>query len=216
MMILYEVFVYSTSTIVLPTLLMILFRRKYPRWWFDFNLELTRFTTRFGAYLGLLVDEYPSTDEAQRVDLELVYPDAEADLNRWLPLVKWLLLLPHYIVLAFLWFALFVVTFIAWFAILNHRRLPARVVRLRRGRQSLDAARAGVRLAADDGPLPALQPGVTGARAWLGHSWARMNATMPSIAAARLSACVRPEALRGLSEWSPSGSHCIWMASEST
>jgi hypothetical protein len=85
---------------------------------------LTRFTTRFGAYLGLLVDEYPSTDEAQRVDLGLVYPDAEADLNRWLPLVKWLLLLPHYIVLAFLWFALFVVTFIAWFAILITGRYP--------------------------------------------------------------------------------------------
>ncbi len=86
----------------LATLLMILFRQRYPRWWFDFALELARFGTRIGAYLALLTDQYPSTVEEQDVHLEIDYPDVERDLNRWLPLVKWLLAIPHYFVLFFL------------------------------------------------------------------------------------------------------------------
>ncbi len=107
-----------------PTLLMLLFRRKYPRWWFDWNLELTRFTTRFGAYVSLMRYEYPSTDEQQAVRLELDYPDASRDLNRWLPLVKWILAIPHYIVLIVLGVAAFVCIVIAWFAILFTGRYP--------------------------------------------------------------------------------------------
>lgn len=102
----------------LATVLMIVFRQRYPRWWFDFARELTRFGTRVGAYIGLLTDRYPSTVEEQSVHLELDYPDAENDLNRWLPLVKWFLAIPHYFVLVFLWLAAIFVTFIAWFAIL--------------------------------------------------------------------------------------------------
>ncbi len=114
-----------TGGILFPaTLLTLLFRRKYPRWWFDWNLELTRFTTRVGAYLGLLRDEYPSTDEQQAIHLDLDYPDAAHDLKRWLPLVKWLLAIPHYIVLAILWAAAVVVTVIAWFAIIFTGRYP--------------------------------------------------------------------------------------------
>ena len=89
--------------IFLPVLLMIVFRRKYPRWWFDWNLELTRLSNRAGAYFMLLRDEYPSTDEEQAVHIEIEYPDAERDLNRRLPLVKWLLAIPHYIVLGLPW-----------------------------------------------------------------------------------------------------------------
>ena len=107
-----------------PTLLMILFRQKYPRWWFNWNLELTRFTTRIAIYLSLMRDEYPSTDEQQAVNLELDYPDAARDLNRWLPLVKWLLAIPHYIVLAVLGVAAFVCVVIAWFAIIFTGRYP--------------------------------------------------------------------------------------------
>ncbi len=99
------------------TVLMILFRRKYPKWWFDWNLNLTKFSARVGAYLFLLRDEYPSTDEEQAVHLNIIYPDAEKDLHQWLPLVKWFLAIPHYIVLAFLYIALFFVLIIAWFAI---------------------------------------------------------------------------------------------------
>jgi hypothetical protein len=108
----------------LATLLMILFRQRYPRWWFDFALELTRFSTRIGAYFALLTDQYPSTVEEQSVHLELDYPDAERDLNRWLPLVKWLLAIPHYVVLFFLSVGAFFAVLIAWFAILFTGRYP--------------------------------------------------------------------------------------------
>ncbi|MEN8614833.1 DUF4389 domain-containing protein [Dehalogenimonas sp. THU2] len=97
---------------------MILFRQKYPRWWFDWNLAFARFNYRVTAYMGLLRDEYPSTDEEQSVHLDLVYPDVKKDLNRWLPLVKWFLAIPHYIVLAFLMIAVIVCVIFAWFAIL--------------------------------------------------------------------------------------------------
>lgn len=106
------------------TALMIVFRRRYPRWWFDFARELTRFGSRVSAYLGLLADQYPSTVEEQSVHLEIDYPDVEKDLNQWLPLVKWLLAIPHYIVLFFLGIAAFFVTIIAWFAILLTGQYP--------------------------------------------------------------------------------------------
>jgi hypothetical protein len=108
----------------LPALLMILFRQKYPRWWYDWNLELMRFSNRIAAYLALMDDRYPSTDERQGVTLDFPYPDAARDLNRWLPLVKWLLAIPHYIVLVFLWIAAILVIIFAWFAILFTGRYP--------------------------------------------------------------------------------------------
>ena len=106
------------------TLLMILFRQRYPRWWFDFAREFARFGARVGAYLALVTDQYPSTVEEQTVHLEIDYPDVEADLNRWLPLVKWFLAIPHYIVLAFLAIGAFFAIIIAWFAILFTGRYP--------------------------------------------------------------------------------------------
>ena len=112
------------GVVFLPTALMIVFRRKYPRWWFDWNLELTGFSTRVTAYLALLTDEYPSTDEAQSVALELVYPDAMQGLDRWLPLVKWFLAIPHYLVLAVLGIAAVCAVVVAWFAILFTGRYP--------------------------------------------------------------------------------------------
>ena len=105
-------------------LLMILFRQKYPRWWFDWNLELQRFTNRVGVYFALMDDRYPSTDDHQSVRLDYAYPDAQRDLNRWLPLVKWFLAIPHIFVLIFLDLAAFVVVVIAWFAILFTGRYP--------------------------------------------------------------------------------------------
>ena len=108
----------------IATALLIIFRQRYPRWWFDFSLELTRFSYRVGAYLALLTDQYPSTVEEQAVHLELDYPDAQKDLNRWMPLVKWLLALPHYIVLAFLAVGAVFAVIIAWFAVLFTGRYP--------------------------------------------------------------------------------------------
>ena len=108
----------------LATLLMILFRQKYPRWWFDWNIALTKFAIRVVAYIDLLTDVYPSTDEEQAVHVEIPYPDVRRDLNRWLPLVKWFLAIPHYIILAFLWVAAVVCVVVAWFAILFTGRYP--------------------------------------------------------------------------------------------
>ncbi|HEX2050121.1 MAG TPA: DUF4389 domain-containing protein [Actinomycetota bacterium] len=105
-------------------LLMIVFRQKYPRWWFDFNLQLTRFSTRVSSYLALMSDRYPSTDEEQAVHVELEYPNVKQDLNRWLPLVKWLLAIPHYVVLLFLTIASVVAVIVSWFAILFTGRYP--------------------------------------------------------------------------------------------
>jgi hypothetical protein len=110
--------------LTLPTLLMLLFRQKYPRWWFDWNVALTGFSYRVTAYLLLLRDEYPSTDEEQAVHLPIPYPDARLELNRWLPLVKWLLAIPHYVVLIVLSIAALVCVIIAWFAILFTGRYP--------------------------------------------------------------------------------------------
>jgi hypothetical protein len=108
----------------LPPLLLIVFRQKYPRWWFDWNLELLRFSNRIAAYLALMDDRYPSTDERQSVRLDFPYPDAKQGLNRWLPLVKWLLAIPHFIVLVFLSIAALVAVVIVWFAILFTGRYP--------------------------------------------------------------------------------------------
>lgn len=108
----------------LATMLMIVFRQLYPRWWFDFARELARFEARVVAYLALLTDRYPSTVEEQSVHLGVDYPDVERDLNRWLPLVKWLLAIPHYLVLAVLWLAAIVAVVVAWFAILFTGRYP--------------------------------------------------------------------------------------------
>jgi hypothetical protein len=112
------------GTLFAGPLLMILFRQKYPRWWFDWNLELTRFSSRVAVYGALLDDRYPSTDERQSLRLDIPYPDARTELNRWLPLVKWFLAIPHYIVLVFLGIAAFVCIVIAWFAILFTGRYP--------------------------------------------------------------------------------------------
>jgi hypothetical protein len=108
----------------LGPLLMIVIRQKYPRWWFDWNLELQRFSNRVVAYVALMNDRYPATDDEQTVHLDYPYPDVSRELNRWLPLVKWLLAIPHYIVLAFLDIAAVVVVIIAWFAILFTGRYP--------------------------------------------------------------------------------------------
>jgi Domain of unknown function (DUF4389) len=111
------------GTLVVPVVLMLLFRRKYPRWWFDWNLELARFSNRVAAYGLLMDDRYPSTDDHQSVHLD--YPEVTgAELNRWLPLVKWFLAIPHYVVLLVLWIATFFVAVYVWFAILFTGRYP--------------------------------------------------------------------------------------------
>lgn len=119
-----KVVVESGGIVFCATALMLLVRQKYPRWWFDWNLALTKFSTRATAYLALLRDEYPSTDDEQAIHLEIPYPDAAHELNRWLPLIKWFLALPHYIVLCFLCIGATLSVIVAWFAILFTGRYP--------------------------------------------------------------------------------------------
>jgi uncharacterized protein DUF4389 len=113
----------AAGILFVPLVLMLVFRQKYPRWWFDWNLNVLRFSNRVTAYLALLDDRYPSTDDEQSVHLDVAYPDAR-QLNRWLPLVKWLLAIPHYVVLLFLGIASLVAVIVAWFAILFTGRYP--------------------------------------------------------------------------------------------
>ncbi len=113
-----------TGGLFVATMLMIVFRQKYPRWWFDFSRELLRFSARVGSYLLLLTDKYPSTTDPQTVHVDLDYPDVPNDLNRWLPLVKWILALPHYIALIVLWAVAVVGAVVAWLAILFTGRYP--------------------------------------------------------------------------------------------
>jgi hypothetical protein len=106
------------GVLFLPTVFMLLFRRKYPGWWFDFNLNLVRFGNRVFSYLLILRDEYPSTDQEQAVHVGLPDPQGGAHLSRGMPLVKWFLAIPHYIILIFLYIAVTVVSVISWFIVL--------------------------------------------------------------------------------------------------
>jgi Domain of unknown function (DUF4389) len=117
----------TSGLLMAPVALILLIRRKYPRWWFDWHVQLARFETRACVYALLLDDRYPSTDDEQGVHLEVDYPDAERDLNRWLPLVKWFLAIPHYIVLAVLLVGGLGATIVAWFAIMFTGRYPRRL-----------------------------------------------------------------------------------------
>ena len=114
----------QSGSLLLGPALMIIFRQKYPRWWFDFNVELARFNARIGVYLALLREEYPATDDHQAVTLDFEYPDVERDLNRWLPIVKWILAIPHYVLLILLGIVAILAIVAAWFAILFTGNYP--------------------------------------------------------------------------------------------
>ena len=117
----------ASGLVVVPPLMTIVFRQKYPRWWFDFNLAFLRFDNRVMSYLLLLRDEFPSTDEDQAVHLDMPYPDVRSDLNRWMPLVKWVLAIPHYVALLVLDIAVVLGAIVAWIAILTTGRYPRRL-----------------------------------------------------------------------------------------
>lgn len=149
----------GTGLLFLPPLLMILFRQKYPRWWFDWNLELLRFTNRVGIYLALMNDRYPSTDEQQSVRLDFGYPDARQDLNRWLPIVKWFLVIPHYVVLFFLYIGAAFAVIAAWFAILFTGRYPRGIFDYVEGVARWHNPRGRLCLHPGHRPLPAIPAG---------------------------------------------------------
>ena len=117
----------SSGLLTLPLALMLVVRRRYPRWWYDWHLQLARFETRAIGYVLLLDDRYPSSEDEQGVHLEMEYPDAERELNRLLPLVKWFLAIPHFVVLAVLLVGVVFASIGAWFAILFTGRYPRRL-----------------------------------------------------------------------------------------
>jgi hypothetical protein len=117
----------SSGLLTVPLGLMLLFRRRYPRWWYDWHVQLARFETRVMGYALLLDDRYPSSEDEQGVHLDIDYPDAQRDLNRWMPLVKWLLAIPHFVSLVLLMIGVVVASIGAWFAILFTGRYPRRV-----------------------------------------------------------------------------------------
>lgn len=123
----------SLGIVLVPTILMIVFRRKYPKWWYEWNVALTKFSLRVAAYFLLLRDEYPSTDEEQAVHVVIPYPDVKRDLNQWLPLVKWFLAIPHYIVLCLLLVAVVICSIIVWFVIVFTGKYPQGIFRFVEG-----------------------------------------------------------------------------------
>lgn len=149
-----------SAGLAVATALMIAVRERYPRWWFDFALELTRFSARVGAYAALLTDRYPSTTDEQSVHVELDYPDVERDLNRWMPLVKWFLAIPHYVVLAVLAVGALFAVVAAWFAILFTGRYPRALFEyvVGVGRWALRVGAYAFLLLTDDYPPFSLRP----------------------------------------------------------
>ncbi len=150
----------TAGLLFLPLVLMILFRKKYPKWWFDWNLALTKFSYRVASYVLLLRDEYPSTDEEQAVHLGLVYPNVQTELGRGWPLIKWFLAIPHYIVLFFLFIAMVVMSIVAWFAILFTGRYPKGIFEFTVGvlRWALRVSAYALLLVTDKYPAFSLEP----------------------------------------------------------
>lgn len=111
------------GALILAPLLMILFRKRYPRWWFDWNHNLLRFQQNVSTYFFCLIDEYPSVDGSPKVRVDIDYPESD-DLMRGMPLIKWLLAIPHYIVLIALSIVALIVLIIGWFAVLFTARYP--------------------------------------------------------------------------------------------
>jgi hypothetical protein len=109
--------------LALPAALAIVIRQVYPSYVLAFNEALLSLQTRVDAYLLLLTDEYPSIEENDVVSV--TFPEVDAkQLNRWLPLIKWLLALPLYLVgIVYVIYAA-VLTVIAWFSVLFTGNYP--------------------------------------------------------------------------------------------
>ncbi len=113
--------------------MMILFKEKYPKWWFDWNIGITKFAYRITAYVLLMRDEYPATDDDQSVHLTIPYPEVKQDLKRWMPLVKWILAIPHAIALIFIFIGVILCTIFALFVILFTGKYPKSIFKFIEG-----------------------------------------------------------------------------------
>ena len=120
-----EASTFLSGLLFLPVLLALVFRGIYPSYVLDFNRALLALSTRVTAYIFLLNDKYPSIEDS--ADVKITFPEIAggAKLNRYLPLVKWLLALPLYIVgFVYTIYGLAVLIF-TWFTILFTGKMPA-------------------------------------------------------------------------------------------
>ena len=120
-----EASTFLSGLLFLPVMLALVFRGIYPSYALAFNKSLLALSTRVSAYIFLLNDKYPSIEESENVTI--TFPDVEggAKLNRYLPLVKWLLALPLYLVgLVYVFYGVAVLIF-TWFTILFTGKMPA-------------------------------------------------------------------------------------------
>ena len=120
-----EASTFLSGLLFLPVLLALVFRGIYPSYILDFNRSLLALSTRVTAYILLLNDKYPSIEES--ADVKITFPDDEggAKLNRYMPLVKWLLAVPLYLVgLVYTIYGIAVLIF-TWFTILFTGKMPA-------------------------------------------------------------------------------------------
>ena len=114
---------WTIGLLILPVALAIVFRQVYPSYLLTFNEALLSLQTRVDAYVLLLTDEYPSIEDNDVVSVTFPEVDAKS-LNRWLPLVKWFLAIPLYLVgIAYIIYAAFLTLF-AWFSILFTGNYP--------------------------------------------------------------------------------------------
>lgn len=119
----------ATGVVTFIAFFVILFTKRYPREFFDFVVNVNRWTENVYAYVFLLRDEYPPFSWQRgryAVTYEVAYPE---ELSRWLIFVKWLLAVPHYIVLFFLFIGQGLALLVAFFAILFTKRIPEELFR---------------------------------------------------------------------------------------
>jgi hypothetical protein len=112
------------GVLLLPTVLALLVRNKYPSYVLAFNKAFLELSNRVAIYALLLTDAYPSIESNQKV--RLIYPDIDGGnkLNRFLPLIKWLLAVPLYIVGIIYSIYALILTFLAWINILRSGSYP--------------------------------------------------------------------------------------------
>jgi len=113
----------AVGFLALPVALAIIVRQIYPSYLLAFNEALLSLQTRVDAYVLLLTDEYPSIEENDVVSV--VFPPVDAKLlNRWLPLVKWFLAIPLYVVGLFYILYSLLLTIFAWFNVVFTGNYP--------------------------------------------------------------------------------------------
>jgi Mn2+/Fe2+ NRAMP family transporter len=110
--------------LVLPVVLSMLFRNVYPSYVLAFNKALLELSNRVNAYVLVLTDEYPSIEANQKV--RLIYPEIDGGkkLSPWMPLVKWFLAIPLFLLGIIYAIYAFALTLVSWFSVITKGFYP--------------------------------------------------------------------------------------------